>query len=414
MTPASVLEVRGVSKRFAHSMRHALRYGLTDIFRSAVGSHDGGAALRAGEFWALREVSLALRPGESVGILGRNGAGKSTLLKLIAGIYAPTSGRIDVDGRVGAIIELGAAFAPNLTGRENIRPQALLNGFDEARLRAKLDDIIAFAELGEFIDAPVQHYSTGMRARLGFAIAAHSAPDVLLIDEVLAVGDLTFQNKCLKFVEAFRNQGGTVIFVGHSTHQMQAACDRGIILERGAVEFDGPMVDALDSYMKLAPAPLDAARESSPAAGRTPAGASSSTFHVERVSLEPDGGCLPAVLFDLRLDEPLEMVRFAAALASERDGAAVAGALAEPLSLGAGRQCIRMRLGDVKLIPGPYLLRLSALAGASSYPVWARGWEDAPLLVQVTGDASVATVLFESIGFRVRLDATAELVEVEP
>jgi ABC-type polysaccharide/polyol phosphate transport system ATPase subunit len=204
-------------------------------------------------------VSFCLKAGESVGILGNNGAGKSTLLKLIAGIYQPTVGHIRVGGRIGAIVELGSAFVPNLSGRENIRLQALFHGYSPGLLDRQMEDILAFADLGDFIDSPVQHYSTGMRARLGFAVAVHGNPDLLLVDEVLAVGDLSFQNKCLRLVETFRQRGGAVVFVGHNPYQMQAACDRGIILERGCIQFDGSMVSAIDLV-------LDGAESASPQA----------------------------------------------------------------------------------------------------------------------------------------------------
>ena len=234
MSSQVVLEVMDVSQRFARGLREAMRYAADDILRQLLRpQRRADPKLRPGEFWALRNVSFTLRRGEAVGILGENGAGKSTLLKLIAGIYKPTVGNIHVTGRIGAIVELGSAFAPNLSGRENTRPQALLQGYSVDLLRRQLDRIIAFADLGDFIDTPVQHYSTGMRARLGFAVAAHGEPDLLVVDEVLAVGDLAFQNKCLRFVAEFRDRGGAVVFVGHNPAQMQAACERGIILECG-------------------------------------------------------------------------------------------------------------------------------------------------------------------------------------
>ena len=158
--------------------------------------------LRPHEFWAVRNVSFSLKPGESIGILGKNGAGKSSLLRLITGIFKPTSGAIRVSGRIGAIVELGSAFAPNLSGRENLRPLALLHGYSPELLGRQFDRIIEFADLGDFIDQPVRYYSTGMGARLGFAVAAHGEPDLLVVDEVLAVGDLDFQNKCMRLVKS--------------------------------------------------------------------------------------------------------------------------------------------------------------------------------------------------------------------
>ena len=305
-----------------------------------------------------------------------------------------------------------------ITGRENIRPQALLNGYDQARLRQKFDEIIAFADIGDFIDAPLQHYSTGMRARLGFAIAAHSAPDILLIDEVLAVGDLAFQNKCLRFIEGFRERGGTVVFVGHSTHQMQAACDRGIILSTGTIGFDGSMVDALDRYMApefsdVEPSPAPTARVGAATARSPEPAASSAAFQVDLVSLTDEGDALPAIALDLQLSEAIADVRFVVAIVSQSDGASVAAAVTEPLTLPPGAQRIRVRLTRVPLLPGAYLVRLAALGGANIYPLWARGWEDAPFPVQIAGEATATGNLFESVGFRVRLDASVERLERE-
>ncbi|MGC9083189.1 MAG: ABC transporter ATP-binding protein [Anaerolineae bacterium] len=185
------------------------------------------------EFWALRDVSFTVDHGETVGIIGPNGAGKSTVLKLISRIIEPTSGRIEVRGRIGALLELGAGFHPDLTGRENIYLNGSILGLSRAEIRRRLDDIIAFAELERFIDVPVKHYSSGMYVRLGFSVAVHTDPEILLVDEVLAVGDAAFQRKCLERIDELRRQGVTVLFVSHSADVVRSLCNRALWLHEG-------------------------------------------------------------------------------------------------------------------------------------------------------------------------------------
>lgn len=191
------------------------------------------------EFWALREIDIRVEVGETVGILGHNGSGKSTLLKCISGIFRPSSGCVSVNGRLAALLELGAGFHPDLTGRENIYLNGSILGLRRRNIERLLDDIVAFAELEQFIDDQVKHYSSGMHARLGFAIAVNVDPHILLIDEVLTVGDEAFQRKCFDRIGAFQREGRTIAVVSHSPDQVRALCDRGIVMESGRVIFDG-------------------------------------------------------------------------------------------------------------------------------------------------------------------------------
>ncbi|HEY76458.1 MAG TPA: ABC transporter ATP-binding protein [Thermoflexia bacterium] len=201
------------------------------------------------EFWALRDVSFTVEQGETVGLIGPNGAGKSTVLKLISRIIEPTSGRIVVDGRVGALLELGAGFHPDLTGRENIYLNGSILGLSRAEIRRKLDDIIGFAELERFIDVPVRHYSSGMYVRLGFSVAVHTEPDILLVDEVLAVGDAAFQRKCLERIDDLRRQGVTILFVSHAPEAVRSICSRAIWLDQGQLVDDGPAEGVVLRYL---------------------------------------------------------------------------------------------------------------------------------------------------------------------
>ena len=204
--------------------------------------------VRPTEIWAVRDVDLTIQPGESVGFVGRNGSGKTTLLRLIAGIFAPTEGRLEVGGSVGSLLELGAGFHPDFTGRENIYLSSSIYGLSRKLVDERLDDIVAFSELDEFIDIPVRTYSSGMYMRLGFAIAVHIEADVLLLDEVFAVGDEAFQRKCVDRVLQFRENGGTVCFVSHDASAVERLCERAVLLTHGRVEYDGETTEALKLY----------------------------------------------------------------------------------------------------------------------------------------------------------------------
>jgi len=200
------------------------------------------------DVWALRDVSLQAEPGEALALVGRNGSGKTTLLRLIAGIFAPTTGRVEVGGTVGSLLELGAGFHPDFTGRENIFLSGSIYGLKRRYVQDRLGEIISFAELESFIDLPVRTYSSGMHMRLGFAIAVHVDADILLLDEVFAVGDEAFQRKCIDKILEFKQRGGTVCFVSHSAAAVERLCERAILLSKGNVEYDGSASEALKRY----------------------------------------------------------------------------------------------------------------------------------------------------------------------
>lgn len=201
------------------------------------------------EFWALKDVSLSIKRGEAVGIVGLNGSGKSTLLKIIAQVMKPTQGSVRVHGSMAPLIELGAGFDMDLTARENIYLNGAVLGFSRQQMREKFDDIMDFAELWDFVDSPLKNYSSGMVARLGFAIATMSMPDILIVDEILGVGDYKFQEKCKARMEKIIANGATVIFVSHSIQQVQELCSRTIWLEKGNLIMDGPADDVCAKYM---------------------------------------------------------------------------------------------------------------------------------------------------------------------
>jgi ABC-type polysaccharide/polyol phosphate transport system ATPase subunit len=217
---------------------------------------------QAEDVHALTDVSIAIAPGEAVGLIGRNGSGKTTLLRLIAGIIKPTSGQVSVGGRIGSLLELGAGFHPDFSGRENVFLNGAIQGLRKAQIRERFDEIVAFAELEHAIDRPVRTYSSGMYMRLGFAIAAHLDADVLLLDEVFAVGDEAFQRKCFGKIFEFKQRGGTIVFVSHDATQVERLCERAVLLREGRVEFDGPSHEAIVRYRKVLAAEADPAERS--------------------------------------------------------------------------------------------------------------------------------------------------------
>lgn len=211
------------------------------------------------DFWALRDVTFNVRHGETVGIVGRNGSGKSTLLQMICGTLSPTLGSVNVDGRISALLELGAGFNPEFTGRENVMLSGLVYGIAEDEIRRRFDEILDFSGIGEFIDQPVKTYSSGMYVRLAFAVAINVSPDLLVVDEALAVGDEAFQRKCLARIDAIRDSGATVLFVSHSAGTVIELCDRAILLDQGELLMEGTPKVVVTAYQKLVYAPRERA-----------------------------------------------------------------------------------------------------------------------------------------------------------
>jgi lipopolysaccharide transport system ATP-binding protein len=247
MTEPAVL-FESVSKKFRRGERHDT---MRDAIVSAVKRpfvKRNATALGAQEFWALRDVSFDVRPGEAIGVIGPNGAGKSTVLKLLTKILKPTIGRTYTRGRVGALIEIAAGFHPDLTGRENLFLQGAILGMSRSEIARKLDAVIDFSGIRDFIDTPVKRYSSGMNARLGFAIAAHVDPDVLLIDEVLAVGDFGFQQKCYERLQEFRRSGAAIVFVSHNMQAIVSLCDRALLLRPGKSAIVGTVGEVAALY----------------------------------------------------------------------------------------------------------------------------------------------------------------------
>lgn len=242
------IQIVDVSRAFT------IRHNKTDSLKSKlIGIFNKRYREQTETLWALRNVSFDVLPGEAFGLVGRNGSGKSTLLKIIAGIYPPTQGKVHLPNgvRIGTMIELGVGFHPDLTGKENVFLGASIHGLTRKEIRDIYDGIVEFSELRHFMDTPIKNYSSGMHARLGFALAVNLNPDMLIIDEVLSVGDEAFQHKCVKQIEKFRCEGKTILFVSHSAEEVRKICDRACVLDHGSVNYIGDAADAIDKYHAL-------------------------------------------------------------------------------------------------------------------------------------------------------------------
>ena len=253
--PQAIISVENVSKRFiiSHegkerytSLRDAMARGTKKLLTFSRPRNEEKS--RQEEFWALKDVSFEIQRGDRVGIIGRNGAGKSTLLKILSRITDPTRGRIEINGRVASLLEVGTGFHPELTGRENIFLNGAILGMSRTEIRQKFDEIVAFAEVEQFLDTPVKRYSSGMYVRLAFAVAAHLEPEILIVDEVLAVGDAQFQKKCLGKMNDISKGGRTIIFVSHNMAAVKSLCNRGIVIKNGNLVYSGTEIESVNYY----------------------------------------------------------------------------------------------------------------------------------------------------------------------
>ena len=359
MTPAAnapLLRLDGVGKDYAKVDARGGRVRLVwDLLR-------GRAASRV--FRALDGASFELRRGESLGVIGENGAGKSTLLKIVAGVIPPTRGRVTVGGRVGALLELGSGFHPEYTGLANIELAAALLGLAPAEIAAKRDEIVAFADIGEHINDPIKHYSSGMVVRLGFAVATTLTPDVLITDEVLAVGDESFQKKCVAWMENYLGGGGTLLLCSHSMYHVQKLCRSALWLKGGRVERYGAAADVTQAYLAYHEEKSAAAKQPMAAASAAAAG----VYAVQRLDLSPGASIaqggelrLAGEVFSPDGRAPVVLVGIVRA-----DGTPVYGVATDmdgvtPRRVAADRYAFALTLPHLELLPGKYLVRAHAL-----------------------------------------------------
>jgi len=251
MSADTIVRIEGVSKKFCRSLKRTMLYGVRDVASDMLGLTGHLACVRRDEFWAVNDVSVEVKRGECVGLIGPNGAGKSTLLKLINGVTLPDQGSIRISGRIGALLELGAGFHPMLTGRENIHLSGAILGLGKDEMTKKFDSIVEFSGLEEFIDTPVKQYSSGMYVRLGFAVAVSIDPDILIIDESMAVGDAAFRKRCLEQIDAFIQAGKTIVVVTHNLQEIEKIAQRMLLLDHGIIRATGRPDEVIASYMNL-------------------------------------------------------------------------------------------------------------------------------------------------------------------
>ena len=345
-------------ERLTHAMKAPVRW---------VGPNNGSSS-GPRDFWALRGISFEMRKGEVVGLIGRNGAGKSTLLKILARVTQPTEGHAEIHGRVGSLLEVGTGFHPELTGRENTYLNGAILGMGKREIDRKFDEIVAFAEVADFIDTPLKHYSTGMQMRLAFAVAAHLEPQILLVDEVLAVGDLAFQKKCLGRMGEVAHAGRTIIFVSHNLSAINTLCARSILLERGGIVIDGDTSDVLTAYHAGASGIEDAGSDLT---NRIRTGSGRAFFRsIALQPLGPGGDSIPVfrpgddLLIEIELESRGELKDFYVAVIIYDGGGyrlvdINTAKKAEFVSLQAGERArIRFVIRELLLKPGTYPVAL--------------------------------------------------------
>ena len=418
-----LIEAVDVSKKYCRNFRNSLSYAVRDVLSSFF-PRKNRTMLRPDEFWAVKDVSFTLSRGDSLGLIGQNGAGKSTLLKILTGQRALTAGKVIMRGRVVALTELGLGFDPVMSGRENAYINAAVFGVPRAKLDLIIEDIIDFAGIREFIDSAVQTYSSGMKARLGFSVATHLNPDILIVDEVLAVGDLAFRRKCVEHIQGFLRRGGSMLLVAHDPYLVQTICNRCLVMEKGRLIFDGGSVEGVNLHFELGHAARLEAVGGSTLPGSTVSIDTGDGQTDERNWLSPSSGkTVPAVsLRPILTDEhPVVVDRFE--VLPESDSVLMTGSSAivtiycrsritvaagwgflvctadlvtcifscsigldgRSVSIQPGENQFRCRIPTLLLCPGNYAIRGGVSDLNSSMAIALLGFEDAPNFFAVKG-----------------------------
>lgn len=395
--PDLLISVSGASKKFCRTLNRSLRYLAMDALSDLVGHSRHASSLRPDEFWALRKVSFEVRRGQSLGVMGLNGAGKSTLLKLMLGSLRLTEGEIVMFGRPSMLSEHGLGFDPLLTGRENVFLAAAVLAIDRQRVEGAFDDIVAFAELQDFIDSPVRGYSAGMRSRLGFSVAMYLEPEILLVDEVLTVGDIGFQRRCIQHAQRYLQRGGSLVLVSHNPHLVQLMCDHCLVLDRGLVVWDGDVVEGVARYLRAARTPLDDPLTVDPALTATTTAApvaSGNVVDIDDYNVRPINGT------SLRTGEPARVsVRYGASrdvdiswgfslLSSDLTTAITSEGLMDPFLVRAGRGELAAIIPRLPLTAGRYALRVAITDPHSEMPYALGGFHTPPRYFTVDAPTS--------------------------
>jgi lipopolysaccharide transport system ATP-binding protein len=397
----SIVEARCVGKKFAKSLGQSLLYGLSDIGRELLLKKEAPKVLRRGEFWALDDVSFELRKGEALAVIGRNGSGKSTLLKLLYGLIKPDTGEIAINGRMAALIELGAGFDPILSGRENVYINASILGLSREEVDDLMEAIVEFSGLREFMETPVKFYSSGMRARLAYSIATNLSPDIFLVDELLAVGDSEFRQKCLRNMVDFVEKGGSLIFVSHTANQIQTVCNRGIVIDSGRVAYEGPTLEAFDHYYRS-----DLHRPQKKEVDFTPP--ESPKCSIVSVEIEPNRpvrtGEEVSILITAELREELEIVAVLSILGRDLLTIVSTEDSGMPRLCAPGIHSFLFRIPSLPLMPGLFHVRAALREGDRMLPLANYGLKQSPIGLLVEGDPTLGNVRARAMGQLVRIE----------
>ncbi len=380
-----VLTVDHLTKRYAGDLRRSLRYAVHDIGRELL--RRGPDRARSGQLAAREEDSFTLAPGEALAVVGPNGAGKSTLLKVLYGLAKPDGGEVRIRGRVGGLIELGTGFDPVLTGRENIAVNAAVLGLSARETADATEEVLAFAELEDSADMPVRYYSSGMSARLAFAVAAHLRPDVLLVDEVLAVGDFAFQRKCVQHMHRFLSDGGALVLVSHNVFLVQTLCTRGLLLDGGRCVFEGSSVEVVTRY-------LASRQPQVPAPGQAPAPRADPVV-VERLEVAAPGGAPRTgepltVALHYRCAEPVSAAWGFSFWTGDQWVCVTGDYDVRPRRL-EGEGVLTATVPRLPLLPGTYVVRAALLDAETWHPFVIHGYETEPP-VAMTVEAAPGTL----------------------
>jgi lipopolysaccharide transport system ATP-binding protein len=388
---APVIKIEALSKEYVIGGRERANLSLRDLFSSCLAAPIRRYRKLSGQikpeerFWALKDIDLDVYEGEVVGIIGRNGAGKSTLLKVLSRITAPTKGRAVIRGRVASLLEVGTGFHPELTGRENIYLNGAILGMSRAEIRRKFDEIVAFAGIDAFLDTPVKRYSSGMYVRLAFAVAAHLDPEILLVDEVLAVGDVAFQQKCLGAMQNLAGIGRTVIFVSHKMSAVQQLCTRAVVVDAGRISFTGVTAEAISTFLSSISSLSEAVPLSGPLKevvtiqslkinGQAPIG---------KLSIRP---CDEVIIdLNLLLSKTVPKAKVIISILKNRQKIVDLHDVTVPADLPSGVSRIRGTLPAFFLSPGDYSVSIGCYSVATAGWTWALGMGAFSILAEATG-----------------------------
>jgi lipopolysaccharide transport system ATP-binding protein len=403
-----VVSVSGVGKKFAKSLSQSLLYGLADIGRDLLLQKEAPRSLRSGEFWALDNISFEVRNGEALAVIGLNGSGKSTLLKLLYGLIKPDAGAISINGRMAALIELGAGFDPILSGRENVYINASIFGLSREEVDELLPPIIEFSGLRDFMETPVKFYSSGMRARLAYSIATNLSPDIFLVDEVLAVGDSEFRQKCLRHMQGFVEKGGTLIFVSHAATQVQMLCNRGLVLDSGRSIFHGSALDALDYYYERDLHRQVQSTYPEPSSKSEPLQSPKCTIKSLNAESPTSGAIIRtgdelSIVLTVEFHEEVEAFTVISVLARDLLTVIACEDSSPPVRWRKGKAVLRFNIPSLPLMPGLFHIRAAIREGISMIPLSTFGFDNSPARFTVFGDPTSSNVRARAVGQLIRL-----------